>query len=198
MEKQWSRFEIFFNFQISHLCVHKYVRMYLSQALYSFCVHYWPWVCIYVHILHTQHPCIFNFFQFKSPKIFIFPVLHWNSLQQVWIYIFPGNLIYYKNLEKLISMKYNLIFLDYCDSVTNTGTYSCLRVDLLFKRQFSYYLLQIYIPGCMLVIVSWVSFWLGMFYILHLYLIKFFISKWIISNKIFLCYLDAGAVPVIT
>ncbi|XP_035704039.1 glutamate-gated chloride channel isoform X2 [Folsomia candida] len=49
---------------------------------------------------------------------------------------------------------------DYCDSVTNTGTYSCLRVDLLFKRQFSYYLLQIYIPGCMLVIVSWVSFWL--------------------------------------
>lgn len=41
-----------------------------------------------------------------------------------------------------------------------TGTYSCLRVDLLFKREFSYYLIQIYIPCCMLVIVSWVSFWL--------------------------------------
>ncbi|ODM95389.1 Glutamate-gated chloride channel [Orchesella cincta] len=49
---------------------------------------------------------------------------------------------------------------DYCDSQTNTGTYSCLRVDLLFKREFSYYLIQIYIPCCMLVIVSWVSFWL--------------------------------------
>ncbi|OXA43920.1 Glutamate-gated chloride channel [Folsomia candida] len=49
---------------------------------------------------------------------------------------------------------------DYCDSMTNTGTYSCLRVDLLFKREFSYYLIQIYIPCCMLVIVSWVSFWL--------------------------------------
>lgn len=43
---------------------------------------------------------------------------------------------------------------------TTTGEYSCLRVDLLFKREFSYYLIQIYIPCCMLVIVSWVSFWL--------------------------------------
>ncbi|GIY57103.1 glutamate-gated chloride channel [Caerostris extrusa] len=49
---------------------------------------------------------------------------------------------------------------DYCTSRTNTGEYSCLKVDLLFKREFSYYLIQIYIPCCMLVIVSWVSFWL--------------------------------------
>lgn len=41
-----------------------------------------------------------------------------------------------------------------------SGEYSCLKVDLLFKREFSYYLIQIYIPCCMLVIVSWVSFWL--------------------------------------
>lgn len=47
-----------------------------------------------------------------------------------------------------------------CTSKTNTGEYSCLKVDLLFRRQFSYYLIQIYIPCCMLVIVSWVSFWL--------------------------------------
>ena len=33
-------------------------------------------------------------------------------------------------------------------------------MNLLFKREFSYYLIQIYIPCCMLVIVSWVSFWL--------------------------------------
>ncbi|KAG8178490.1 hypothetical protein JTE90_023420, partial [Oedothorax gibbosus] len=51
-------------------------------------------------------------------------------------------------------------FTDYCTSRTNTGEYSCLKVDLLFKREFSYYLIQIYIPCCMLVIVSWVSFWL--------------------------------------
>ena len=64
----------------------------------------------------------------------------------------------------------------YCNVKTNTGTwlwchgnnsiindknnfsgeYSCLSVDLVFKRQFSYYLITIYVPGCMLVIVSWV------------------------------------------
>lgn len=49
---------------------------------------------------------------------------------------------------------------DYCTSRTNTGEYSCLKVDLVFKREFSYYLIQIYIPCCMLVVVSWVSFWL--------------------------------------
>lgn len=47
-----------------------------------------------------------------------------------------------------------------CTSRTSTGAYSCLRIDLIFKREFSYYLIQIYIPCCMLVIVSWVSFWL--------------------------------------
>ena len=48
----------------------------------------------------------------------------------------------------------------YCDVITNTGKYSCLKVELIFKREFSYYLLTIYVPCCMLVIVSWVSFWL--------------------------------------
>ena len=45
------------------------------------------------------------------------------------------------------------------NSIT-AGIYSCLQVDLLFRREFSYYLITIYIPCCMLVIVSWVSFWL--------------------------------------
>uniref|UniRef100_T1L3J8 Uncharacterized protein n=1 Tax=Tetranychus urticae TaxID=32264 RepID=T1L3J8_TETUR len=48
----------------------------------------------------------------------------------------------------------------YCTSATNTGSYSCIKVNLIFKREFSYYLIHIYIPCIMLVIVSWVSFWL--------------------------------------
>ena len=46
-------------------------------------------------------------------------------------------------------------------SISNfLGEYSCLKVELIFKREFSYYLITIYVPCCMLVIVSWVSFWL--------------------------------------
>lgn len=49
---------------------------------------------------------------------------------------------------------------DSCNSKSPTGEYSCLKVDLAFQRKFSYYLLTIYIPCDMLVVVSWVSFWL--------------------------------------
>ena len=56
----------------------------------------------------------------------------------------------------------NIILLLYINGYFSyfTGEYSCLTVDLTFKREFSYYLLTIYVPCCMLVIVSWVSFWL--------------------------------------
>ena len=47
-----------------------------------------------------------------------------------------------------------------CDICTNTGCYSCLTVDMTFKRQLSYYILTIYVPTLMIVMVSWLSFWL--------------------------------------
>lgn len=42
----------------------------------------------------------------------------------------------------------------------NSGEYSCLRLKLQLRREYSYYLIQLYIPCVMLVVVSWVSFWL--------------------------------------
>lgn len=47
-----------------------------------------------------------------------------------------------------------------CDRQTISGTYSCIRVDFTLTRNFSFYLTQMYIPCILLVIVSWVSFWL--------------------------------------
>lgn len=47
-----------------------------------------------------------------------------------------------------------------CSSRTNTGEYSCAKVDFTFKRSFNYYLIQLYIPCTMMVIVSWIAFWI--------------------------------------
>lgn len=66
--------------------------------------------------------------------------------------------------SKCICMDLKIFFVSQSNNFSKyfniSGEYSCLKVDLLFKREFSYYLIQIYIPCCMLVIVSWVSFWL--------------------------------------
>ena len=40
------------------------------------------------------------------------------------------------------------------------GTYSCLRVKLLFCRQLSFFIVTVYVPCSMTVSVSWMSFWL--------------------------------------
>ncbi|VDD89986.1 unnamed protein product [Enterobius vermicularis] len=59
---------------------------------------------------------------------------------------------------KLTSISTN----DNCTSHTTTGSYGCLRMELLLTREFSYYIIQLYGPTAMIVVVSWVSFWIDM------------------------------------
>jgi len=47
-----------------------------------------------------------------------------------------------------------------CDVKTTTGAYSCLRVQYTFARQLSFFIVTIYIPCFMIVVVSWMSFWI--------------------------------------
>lgn len=42
-----------------------------------------------------------------------------------------------------------------------TGNYSRLACEIQFVRSMGYYLIQIYIPSGLIVIISWVSFWLN-------------------------------------
>ena len=49
---------------------------------------------------------------------------------------------------------------DYCDVRTATGEYSCLQVDLVFARELSYFLVTMYVPCIMIVVVSWFAFWI--------------------------------------
>jgi glycine receptor alpha-3 len=41
----------------------------------------------------------------------------------------------------------------------STGNYSRLACEFQFVRSMGYYLIQIYIPASLIVVISWVSFW---------------------------------------
>lgn len=47
-----------------------------------------------------------------------------------------------------------------CLTLLSTGNYSRLICEIQFARSMGYYLIQIYIPASLIVIISWVSFWL--------------------------------------
>ncbi|KAG7176463.1 Glutamate-gated chloride channel-like 15, partial [Homarus americanus] len=99
---------------------------------------------------------------FKNEKLGHF---HDIILPNVYLRIFPnGGVLYSIRISLTLSCPMNLqlypLDRQTCELLLASCAYSCLKVDLLFKREFSYYLLTIYIPCCMLVIVSWVSFWL--------------------------------------
>ncbi|XP_015687890.1 glycine receptor subunit alpha-4 [Protobothrops mucrosquamatus] len=52
--------------------------------------------------------------------------------------------------------------LGYCTKSYNTGQFTCIEVKFHLERQMGYYLIQMYIPSLLIVILSWVSFWINM------------------------------------
>jgi len=40
------------------------------------------------------------------------------------------------------------------------GNYSRLACEFYFARTLGYYVIQIYVPSCLIVVLSWISFWL--------------------------------------
>ncbi|XP_076048134.1 glycine receptor subunit alpha-4-like [Oratosquilla oratoria] len=47
-----------------------------------------------------------------------------------------------------------------CTQVYSTGNFTCLEIIFTFKRRLGYYLFHTYIPTCLIVIMSWISFWI--------------------------------------
>ena len=43
-----------------------------------------------------------------------------------------------------------------------SGKFTCIEVKFHLERQMGYYLIQMYIPSLLIVILSWVSFWINM------------------------------------
>nr|NP_001165353.1 glycine receptor precursor [Ciona intestinalis]BAI66458.1 glycine receptor [Ciona intestinalis] len=49
-----------------------------------------------------------------------------------------------------------------CTKVYNTGSFTCIEVSFILERQMGYYVIQTYVPSALIVILSWVSFWINM------------------------------------
>ncbi|KAG7163635.1 Glycine receptor subunit alpha-2-like 6 [Homarus americanus] len=47
-----------------------------------------------------------------------------------------------------------------CTQVYSTGNFTCLEVIFKLKRHLGHYLFHTYIPTCLIVIMSWISFWI--------------------------------------
>ncbi|KAL8613884.1 hypothetical protein ACOMHN_032874 [Nucella lapillus] len=43
-----------------------------------------------------------------------------------------------------------------------TGNYTCIKADFHLTREFGYYIAQVYVPSCLIVMLSWVSFWIDL------------------------------------
>lgn len=48
-----------------------------------------------------------------------------------------------------------------CTKVYSTGAFTCLQVSFTLQREFGFYLLQTYVPSSLIVVLSWVSFWIS-------------------------------------
>ncbi|XP_042875417.1 glycine receptor subunit alpha-2-like [Penaeus japonicus] len=47
-----------------------------------------------------------------------------------------------------------------CTQVYSTGNFTCLEIVFRLKRRLGHYLFHTYIPTCLIVIMSWISFWI--------------------------------------
>ncbi|KAF4533236.1 hypothetical protein B566_EDAN005151 [Ephemera danica] len=47
-----------------------------------------------------------------------------------------------------------------CTQLYSTGNFTCLEVSFTLRRRLGYYLFHTYVPTCLIVIMSWISFWI--------------------------------------
>jgi len=100
-------------------------------------------------------------FPMDEQTCFIFLASYgWTKNDLVYVWKDKGALQFVKNMSLPGGFLLSNNSTSYCDVVTATGAYSCLKVSLTFARELSYFLVTIYVPCFMIVVVSWFSFWL--------------------------------------
>ncbi|CAN7999052.1 unnamed protein product, partial [Ixodes hexagonus] len=76
--------------------------------------------------------------------------LHWSRVDPV---------ILYENM-KLPQFEIENVNTSLCSETFHIGNYSCLKAEFFLQRSVGYHLVQSYLPTILIVVISWVSFWL--------------------------------------
>ncbi|XP_022696824.1 glycine receptor subunit alpha-2-like [Varroa jacobsoni] len=77
-------------------------------------------------------------------------VLHWSERNPI---------ILFENL-KLPQFEIQNVSTSLCNETFYLGEYSCLKAEFHLQRSMGYHLVQSYLPTVLIVVISWVSFWL--------------------------------------
>ena len=48
-----------------------------------------------------------------------------------------------------------------CCMLLDSGSFPCLEIRFILQRDIGYFLIQVYVPSILIVILSWVSFWIN-------------------------------------
>ncbi|XP_066415661.1 glycine receptor subunit alpha-4-like isoform X3 [Molothrus aeneus] len=77
-----------------------------------------------------------------------------------------GNVLYSIRLTLILSCPMDLknfpMDIQTCTMQLESCKFTCIEVKFHLERQMGYYLIQMYIPSLLIVILSWVSFWINM------------------------------------
>ena len=77
-----------------------------------------------------------------------------------WINEFAGVSTQKLESQEMAMFKISDVSTGKCTYHSVTGVFSCIYFRVEFDRQFGYYLIQVYVPNILIVMLSWVSFWL--------------------------------------
>ena len=77
--------------------------------------------------------------------LYMYRVFHLKKVRKNWLWHWKGAYV----------TKYKSYFYPYF-----SGNFTCLEVIFKFRRRLGYYLFHTYIPTCLIVMMSWISFWI--------------------------------------
>ncbi|ESO02456.1 hypothetical protein HELRODRAFT_131046, partial [Helobdella robusta] len=82
------------------------------------------------------------------------------TMDAIYFSWYPKTVEYEKNMQ-MPQFKVQSHYLYDCVQNYTAGAFPCLAIKFVFRRDFGYFFIQVYVPSMLIVILSWVSFWLN-------------------------------------